>query len=112
MEERMAANEVTFRDANETIQERARELEFQPPVPFLCECGAASCRAILRIPLHEYEDIRRRATTFLIAPDHEEVARVGGDIIDRRDGYLVVDKTGRSGEIAAEADPRAPSPRG
>jgi hypothetical protein len=111
-EERMAANETIFRDANERIEERARELEFEPPVPFLCECGDSSCRVIVRVTLKAYEGVRQSATTFLIAPEHEQAATVGGEVVDRRDGYLVVEKTGRSGEVAAEADPRSPSAPG
>lgn len=107
-EERMAVNETIFREANERIQERARELEFEAPVPFLCECGEASCRAIVRVTLDAYEAVRRSSTMFVIAPEHEEVAAVGGEVVARRDGYLVVEKTGRSGDVAAEADPRSP----
>ena len=35
--------EDVFRNANERIAEKARELRMEPPIPFLCECsdGAA-----------------------------------------------------------------------
>jgi hypothetical protein len=109
--ERLAANEATFRDANERIQERARELEFEPPVPFLCECGEPSCRAIVRVGLQAYEVVRAHATWFLVALDHEGVATAEGTVAERNDSYLVVEKTGRAGEVAADRDPRQPSAR-
>jgi len=39
---------------------------------FLCECGNTSCRAVIRLPLSEYERIRR----------HDRLLRVVGH--DRR----------------------------
>src|SRR5919202_395168 len=109
--ERLAANEATFRDANERIQERARELEFEPPVPFLCECGDRGCQTIVRMTLEAYEAVRRHETWFLIAPDHEGVATAAGTVVERNDSHLVVEKTGRAGEVAAERDNRRPSPQ-
>jgi hypothetical protein len=111
-EERMAENEAIFRDANERIEGRARELEFQHPVPFLCECDDAQCRALLRLPLAEYEAVRSEPTHFLIAPEHEAVVRDSGRIVRRGDVYLVAEKTGRSDEMAAERDPRQRSESG
>jgi hypothetical protein len=111
VEERMAANEATFRDANERIQERARELDFEDPVPFLCECGEPSCRAILRLRLDEYEAIRRDGRRFFVVAEHEETAAAAGHVTERHDDYLVVEKTGRAGEVAEDRDPRQPSAR-
>jgi hypothetical protein len=108
----MAENEAIFRDANERIEGRARALEFEHPVPFLCECGDGYCRALLRLSLAEYETIRREPTHFLIAPEHEAVVRDSGRIVRRGDVFLVAEKTGRSGEIAMERDPRARSESG
>jgi hypothetical protein len=108
-EERMAANEATFREANERIHERARELEFEPPVPFLCECGEASCRVIVRLTRAQYEAVRDGGTRFLIAPSHEATAAAAGSVVERNDGYVVVEKTGRAGEVAEARDPRQPS---
>ena len=109
--ERLAANEATFREANERIQERARELEFEPPVPFLCECGEPSCQTIVRVGLEAYEAVRRHETWFFVVPEHEAVATAAGTVVERNDSYLVVEKTGRAGEVAAERDPRQPSAR-
>ena len=110
-EERMAANEATFREANERIEERARELEFEQPVPFLCECGEPSCQAIVRLSLDQYEAVRSSGVRFFILPEHEATAAAAGSIVERHETYLVVEKTGRAGEVAERRDPRQPSAR-
>ena len=102
----MAENEAIFRDANERIQARARELEFPKPVPFLCECGAPDCHEIVSVSLDAYTEVRSRPTQFLVAPGHEPVAESGGHVVAEHEGHLVVEKTGVAGEVAARRDPR------
>jgi hypothetical protein len=102
-EERKAANEAAFREANERIREVEQEL--QPPlerVPYLCECEDTSCREPIRLARDEYERIRSDPTWFLIAPGHP----TDGDVVYERDGYSVVHKTGRAAEVAVDLDPR------
>jgi hypothetical protein len=102
----MAENEAAFRDANERIEARAEELGFQPPVPFLCECGEPSCHEIVRLSFDEYADVRREPTHFFVLAAHESVAQAAGQVLDRRDGYSIVEKTGVAGEVAEERNPR------
>jgi hypothetical protein len=105
--ERIAANEATFRDANERIRERADELEFADPVPFLCECGEAGCRDILRLSLPEYESVRRAGRThFFVLPGHEEIPGENGRVHERNDRFVVIEKTGDAAGVAAERNPR------
>jgi hypothetical protein len=109
--ERIAANEATFRDANEWIEERARQLDFESPVPFLCECGEPQCREILRLTLSEYEAVRRAGgNRFFVVPGHERVAGASGVVHERNDTFFVVEKVGRAGEVAEERDPRERRP--
>ena len=68
--ERVALNEVTFRRANEMIEERAEELAVTGRVPFVCECGDASCLERVELSLAEYEAVREGARSFLVAPGH------------------------------------------
>ena len=103
---RIAENESIFRDANERIQERARELEFAPPVPFLCECGEPRCRELVRLPLDEYERVRRDGSCFLVLPGHDEASKTAGRIVERHDTSVVVEKTGVAGDVAQRRDPR------
>jgi hypothetical protein len=104
----MAENEATFRDANEQIQARARELEFPEPVPFLCECGDPDCHEIISVSPDAYADVRTRSTQFLVAPGHEDVSGSSGRVVAEHDGHLVVEKTGVAGAVAARRDPRPP----
>ena len=110
--ERIAANEATFRDANERIQKRARELDFPDPVPFICECGDAQCREILRLTLEEYESVRRAGgASFFLVPGHEQAAGSSGIVRGQNDRFAVVELVGRAAEVADERDPREPSGR-
>jgi hypothetical protein len=102
-EEERAANEATFREANERIRQAQREL--QPPaerVPYLCECEEPSCREPIRLSAEEYELVRGDPTYFVVVTGHS----TDGDVVAERDGHAVVHKTGRGGAVAAETDPR------
>ena len=107
-EERLAKNEVVFRDVNERIAgmaaEHAQALRDRRDVGFMCECSNVDCT--LRLPLTpaEYERVRSDPTQFAVAlghelPEIEEVVFVG-------DAYQVVRKHGGAAAIAEERDPR------
>jgi hypothetical protein len=99
---RLAENEAIFREANETIDSRAEELDFEDRVPFLCECGDPSCHEIVRVRRNEYAGVRAAPTDFLILPAHEDAATIAGSTVERHDDYLVVRKQGVAGEVAAQ----------
>jgi hypothetical protein len=108
---RVAINESRFREANEAIEERAKEL-FSPGdrLPFLCECPLPDCRQIATLTLEEYETVRTAGNRFLVVPLHEiqvfegePIARVA----ERYDRFTIMEKFGRAGELAIELDPRA-----
>jgi len=102
-DEKHAANEATFRDANERI--RATELDVAPPlerVPYLCECDDVDCRELIPLTAPEYERIREDGATFGVLRGHSG----DGDVIEEHDDYLVVRKPGRGGEVARALDPR------
>ncbi len=103
-EKKRAENEATFRDANERIREAERELE--PPldrIPYICECDDIGCREPIRLTAPEYERVRGDGATFAIAPGHPSE----GDVLEQRDGYLVVQEPDGGGEVARALDPRA-----
>ena len=52
----MRAEDV-FRNANESVAAKARELEFEldQPLPFLCECSDTGCFAHILLTIEEYE---------------------------------------------------------
>ena len=103
-DEKIARNNDTFRRANEAIRGAAEEHRFTAPVPFICECPEPTCRELVPVPLEEYEEVRRHPRRFLTVPEHS--AREGGEVVATSDGYVVVEKRGRAGEIVAELDPR------
>ena len=106
VQERLAANEDTFRQVNEGIARgqwpgedaqagqlslRVRAARLQP----------ADRAAAARLRARSAQHSRR----FVVAPGHElpEVEAV----VDRRDGYVVVEKGGEAGEFAEKLDPRS-----
>lgn len=105
--ERVARNDATFRKANEGIQEAARRYSIDGGVPFLCECADPKCMEILRLELAEYEAIRATPTYFINASGHHTAAQGWETVVERRNGYDVVEKVGRAAGVAEALDPRA-----
>ena len=105
--ERIARNDSAFREANEQIGVKARELRTaaEQPVPFICECADSNCTAILQLTLPEYEEVRADSRQFLNALGHDR-AEGSVDVLLRNRTYLVVRKSGLAGEIAEELDTR------
>ena len=107
-EERLANNEVLFREINERIADVAG-----PHTPFrddhvyefLCECSNVGCDLRLPLTLSVYEGVRKEPTHFVVAPGHElpEIEIV----ITHADGYQIVKKHGEAAALAEEKDPRA-----
>ena len=105
--ERVALNEVTFRRANELLEERVEEMAVSGRVPFFCECGDASCLARVELGLEEYEAVREDVRCFFVAPGHAITGPDLGRVVRSEGRYAVVEKIGVSGEIAEERDPRS-----
>jgi hypothetical protein len=103
--ERVARNDATFREANEQI-EAASIGAFTEGIPFICECAEESCTTLVRLSLDEYERVRAEPKHFLNAPGHESAAGPHAEVVERHEGYVVVEKTGRAGEIVEALDPR------
>jgi hypothetical protein len=102
---RAAANEARFREANEQIHEKVVELgSLDRPAPYLCECEDERCTTVVLLRAAEYEHVRGASRRFVVAPGHED-----GDsrVVDQRDGFTVIEKTGEEGRVAEELDPRA-----
>ncbi len=99
-------NESLFRDVNERVREiAALHGDADHIYEFYCECSNADCTFQLKATLAEYEGVRARGDTFLIAPNHSlpEIERV----IDRRERWWVVEKLGEPAELVEELDPRS-----
>ena len=107
-EERIARNNATFRDANEHIGAAAGAYGIDSPIPFICECADARCSAIFRLTLVQYEEVRADSRHFLNIPGHQDAA----EVVSERDGYVIVEKFGRAGDIVDALDERSPEDRG
>jgi hypothetical protein len=94
--ERAAENEVLFRKANEEIDERRRALGVDADrFPLLCECERETCTRIISARPDDYEEVRTHSRRFLVVEEHTDGSRV----VSRHDGYVVVEKGGREGEL-------------
>ena len=107
-EERIAKTESLFRNVNERIAEASERFDSGEAYggAFLCECADPGCVERLEVPLGEYEQVRKDATTFVLDPDHvrPEIEK----IVSRRRGYAVVKKINASAaRIVRKLDPRA-----
>ena len=107
LEERIGLNEAVFREVNERIEDLAEGFALtSQPLDLVCECGDASCRERITMSHGEYEQLRSESHRFAVYPGHE--ATDVEAIVERRDGYDIVEKeTGAPERIAEETDPRA-----
>jgi hypothetical protein len=105
-EERIATNNATFREANERISAAAGSYGIETPIPFICECSDPTCSGIVRLTLGEYEEVRANSRHFMNIPGHEAASKGAAVVVERRDGYSIVEKTGRAGEVVDELDER------
>jgi hypothetical protein len=101
---RVAENESIFRQANEQLEQRFRELEAEGPTPFLCECGDTACTRTIRLSLDEYEAVRARAAHFAIIPGHQILD--AERIVEENERYGIVEKLDVGRRIAEARDPR------
>ena len=100
-----AENESTFRRVNEGLEQKAEKWSFgEQPTPYLCECEDPRCTELVMLARSEYEVVRTHPRRFLVAPGHDANEE---QVIDRHDGYHVVEKTGEEGRLVEEQDPRS-----
>jgi hypothetical protein len=64
-----------FRDANESVAAKARELGFErdQTLPFLCECSDARCFAHIMLTIEEYEEARSDPELYLTISGHDVI---------------------------------------
>ena len=104
VERRIAANQARFRQVNEAISRGQWPGEDEQPVGFRCECATLGCNKVVELSLPDYERIRAHPRRFVVLPGHEreKIEKV----VEKRSGYLVVEKTDDAGELAEATDPR------
>jgi len=100
-EQRAARNEALFREVNENIarlEERHGATATEPA--YICECADAGCAEQIAIDPETYRRARADPRLFFVRPGHEDsqLERV----VERHEGYLIVEKTGAAGEVAEQ----------
>jgi hypothetical protein len=104
--ERAARNEAVFRRVNERLEEvNAAFDSVLETAEFVCECADIACVDRIELTMQRYEAVRRVPTRFIVKPGHELADEER--VVERHDGYLVVEKIGEAGERAVELDPRS-----
>ena len=102
--DRIARNEVAYRDVNEAISAGRAGRETAGPRPFVCACGQIGCNELVELTMAEYEAVRADPRRFFMLAGHE-IPDVE-DVIERHERYLVAEKTAKEAAIAEELDPR------
>jgi len=103
-DERVAKNEILFRQVNERILQIEGGRWRVDPVDFMCECGDITCMRVVQLSLEQYERLRGDPAHFGVIPGHE-IADVE-QVVETHPTYLVVEKGGELRRRAEAADPR------
>jgi hypothetical protein len=103
--ERIARNEVAYRDVNEAIRSGLHDRASDGPRAFMCECGLLECNDLVELTVDEYEAVRAQPRRFFMAGGHElpDVEHV----VERHERYIVAEKQAEGALIADETDPRS-----
>jgi hypothetical protein len=101
---RLAKNQALFRSVNEQVEQFAEKHKLDDAINFLCECASPDCGEQIEIAHDEYEAVRQEPRRFLVLAGHifPEVEIV----VEERNDYVIVEKYGAGGELAAAVDPR------
>lgn len=102
-----AANQATFRAANEDLESLALGIEDDEPgrpYPFLCECNRQSCTQVVLLTIAEYEYARSDSRFGFTALGHED--RAIERVVKQTDRFVVTEKFGAAAEVHDLTDPR------
>lgn len=105
-EERLALNEAAFRVANERMSAWPERHEGERPESYFCECAHEQCTQRIELRRDQYESVRRSPRRFAVVPGHE-VPDVE-TVVERLDGYLIVEKPPDLDTLIERTDPRSP----
>ena len=100
--ERLAHNQVLFREVNERLREMLNESVAM--ADFLCECSRADCTETLPLGPSEHERVRSQPNQFVITPGHE-IPQIE-EVVWEGDRYILVRKI-EGAEYAERTDPRS-----
>ena len=101
-ERRAARNQLLFRSVNEQIVSLTERFQAEiSDLDLVCECVDSSCTGTLRLGLEEFGRIDRVKNAFLVLQGHED--RRVEDVVDTRNGYVIVRKRNLAAGIVDEA---------
>jgi hypothetical protein len=103
----MAENEAIFREVNERVAEISKSFG-QETVSAICECATADCTERIELRRSDYEHVRSSSVRFAVIAGHEEPDVE--TVVERREGYLIVEKFGVAADVAERQDSRTASP--
>jgi hypothetical protein len=81
--------EDVFRKANERIAAKARELDMDSPIPFLCECSDTRCLGRIPLSIEEYDEARAAPQRYLTIAGHEVE---GAFVIEQDENFALAEK--------------------
>ena len=87
-EERLAGNELLFRNVNERIVELGDQ--WDGAYDLVCECVDTSCMGVMRVQTEDYDRLRQTTRRFAVLTGHESLEIE--DVVERHHAYLVVEK--------------------
>ena len=106
-EERLAKNEVLFREINERVKDLNDTFRAVTATDeWICECASRTCTEKVQMSVDEYEAIRALGDRFFVAPSDEHFWPDVERVVERNDRYWIVEKIGVAGQFARQADPR------
>jgi hypothetical protein len=100
-----AQAQALFREINERLRDRNAVWEtLLGSTPFVCECANVSCLELIAMKVEEYDAVRRLSNRFLVSPGREHFFPHAERIVDSSPGFVVVEKIGAAGALAADLD--------
>jgi hypothetical protein len=99
-ERRVGLNEATFREINEGVRGDLPD----GLLSFRCECGRLGCNRLISLNRPRYEAVRANPRRFFVIPGHELTEFES--VVERHDGYTVVEKHDDAADIAERSNPR------
>jgi hypothetical protein len=103
-DERLAQNEILFRQVNERLASTDGGRSALLELDLVCECSDRDCLKVLTIEVAEYEWLRQNPRRFAVLPGHE--APAVEDVVERHDRFVIVEKHVETHDQVEAADPR------
>lgn len=93
-EERAIRNEELFREVNVHIADLEERIQHEGRLlSLICECARRGCAGPIEVDPITFERVHESPLWFLVTPGHEQTDIES--VIERRAGYLIVEKRAR-----------------